>query len=60
MALKLRPAGLGDGIDKDRQDYTVRCFPSRGHALCCYRPQEVLCVRRVRYPIAELIWPHDG
>jgi hypothetical protein len=23
MALKLRPAGLGSGIDKDRQDYTV-------------------------------------
>jgi hypothetical protein len=23
MALKLRPTGLGSGIDKDRQDYTV-------------------------------------
>ena len=23
MALKLRPTGLGPGIDKDRQDYTV-------------------------------------
>ena len=23
MALKLRPTGLGSGIDKDRADYTV-------------------------------------
>ena len=23
MALKLRPSGLGSGIDKDRSDYTV-------------------------------------
>jgi hypothetical protein len=23
MALKLRPSGLGTGIDKDRPDYTV-------------------------------------
>ena len=23
MALKLRPTGLGSGIDKDRPDYTV-------------------------------------
>jgi hypothetical protein len=23
MALKLRPAGLGSGLDKDRPDYTV-------------------------------------
>ena len=23
MALKLRPSGLGSGIDKERQDYTV-------------------------------------
>jgi hypothetical protein len=23
MPLKLRPTGLGSGIDKDRQDYTV-------------------------------------
>jgi hypothetical protein len=23
MALKLRPIGLGSGIDKDRPDYTV-------------------------------------
>lgn len=23
MSLKLRPTGLGSGIDKDRQDYTV-------------------------------------
>ena len=23
MALKLRPSGIGSGIDKDRQDYTV-------------------------------------
>ena len=23
MALKLRPSGLGSGIDKDRPDYTV-------------------------------------
>jgi hypothetical protein len=25
MALKLRPTGLGSGIDKDRADYTVYC-----------------------------------
>ena len=25
MALKLRPTGLGSGIDKDRPDYTVCC-----------------------------------
>ena len=25
MALKLSPTGLGYGIDKDRQDYTVYC-----------------------------------
>ena len=25
MALKLRPTGLGSGIDKDRPDYTVYC-----------------------------------
>jgi hypothetical protein len=25
MALKLRPTGLGAGIDKDRADYTVYC-----------------------------------
>ena len=25
MALKLRPTGLGSGIDKDRTDYTVYC-----------------------------------
>ena len=25
MALKLRPTGLGSGIDKDRADYTVNC-----------------------------------
>ena len=24
-ALKLRPTGLGSGIDKDRPDYTVYC-----------------------------------
>jgi hypothetical protein len=23
MALKLRPTGLGSGIDKDRQDFTI-------------------------------------
>ena len=25
MALKLRPTGLGSGIDQDRPDYTVYC-----------------------------------
>ena len=38
MPLKLRPTGLGSGIDKDRQDYTVstggwdigRIYESRG------------------------------
>jgi hypothetical protein len=25
MALKLRPTGLGSGIDKDRPDYSVYC-----------------------------------
>ena len=38
MALKLRPTGLGSGIDKDRPDYTVytgeweigRIYQSRG------------------------------
>ena len=25
MTLKLRPTGLGSGIDKDRPDYTVYC-----------------------------------
>jgi hypothetical protein len=25
MPLKLRPTGLGSGIDKDRADYTVYC-----------------------------------
>jgi hypothetical protein len=38
MALTLRPSGLGSGIDKDRQDYTVytggwdigRIYESRG------------------------------
>jgi hypothetical protein len=25
MPLKLRPTGLGSGIDKDRPDYTVYC-----------------------------------
>ena len=25
MPLKLRPTGLGAGIDKDRPDYTVYC-----------------------------------
>ena len=25
MALTLRPTGLGAGIDKDRQDFTVYC-----------------------------------
>jgi hypothetical protein len=25
MPLKLRPTGLGSGIDQDRQDYTVFC-----------------------------------
>ena len=38
MALTLRPTGLGSGIDKDRQDYTVysggwdigRIYESRG------------------------------
>ena len=25
MALKLRPTGLGAGIDKDRPEYTVYC-----------------------------------
>ena len=25
MALKLRPTGLGSGIDKDRPDYAVYC-----------------------------------
>jgi hypothetical protein len=25
MALKLRPTGLGSGIDKHRPDYTVYC-----------------------------------
>jgi hypothetical protein len=25
MALKVRPTGLGSGIDKDRPDYTVYC-----------------------------------
>ena len=25
MAIKLRPTGLGSGIDKDRPDYTVYC-----------------------------------
>jgi hypothetical protein len=27
MSLKLRPPGLGSGIDKDRPDYTVYCGP---------------------------------
>jgi hypothetical protein len=33
MALKLRPTGLGSGIDKDRPDYTVfnRRVGSRPH-----------------------------
>jgi hypothetical protein len=26
MALKLRPTGLGSGIDKDRPDYTVELW----------------------------------
>ena len=26
MPLKLRPTGLGSGIDKDRPDYTVYCW----------------------------------
>ena len=35
MSLKLRPTGLGSGIDKDRLDYTVytgegRIYQSRG------------------------------
>ena len=25
MLLKLRPTGLGSGIDKDRKDYTIYC-----------------------------------
>ena len=25
MSLKLRPTGLGSGLDKDRPDYTVYC-----------------------------------
>jgi len=25
MPLKMRPTGLGSGIDKDRADYTVYC-----------------------------------
>ena len=28
MPLKLRPTGLGSGIDKDRPDYTVYCGTS--------------------------------
>ena len=40
MALKLRPTGLGAGIDKDRADYTVftgkwevgRIYQSRGRS----------------------------
>jgi hypothetical protein len=30
MALKLRPTGLGSGIDKDRPDYTIRIYETRG------------------------------
>ena len=40
MALKLRPTGLGAGIDKDRPDYTIytgeweigRIYQSRGRS----------------------------
>jgi hypothetical protein len=43
MPLKLRPAGLGSGIDKDRPDYTVftggweigRIYQTRGGPKVC-------------------------
>ena len=43
MPLKLRPTGLGSGIDKDRQDYTVytggwdigRIYEVRGGPISC-------------------------
>jgi len=45
MALKLRPTGLGSGIDKDRPDYTVYCcgwdvgriYETRGRCVRLYR-----------------------
>ena len=38
MPLKMRPTGLGSGIDKDRPDYTVYCGGWRT-ARCMIRPQ---------------------
>jgi hypothetical protein len=43
MALKLRPTGLGYGIDKDRPDYTAYCgdwdvgriYQTRGVSTIC-------------------------
>ena len=39
MALKLRPIGLGSGIDKDRPDYTV--LPASGKSAASTRPAAV-------------------
>ena len=39
MALKLRPTGLGSGIDKDRVDYTV--YLAAGMSVASMRPAAV-------------------
>jgi hypothetical protein len=55
MPLKLRPSGLGSGIDKDRPDYTVftgeweigRIYQTRGGPHSQGRsPPTYLCKRR--------------
>ena len=41
MPLKLRPTGLGSGIDKDRPDYTVyRRVGGRPHLRDARRPRQ--------------------
>jgi hypothetical protein len=49
MPLKLRPTGLGSGIDKERPDYTVYCGEWRvGRISSAYGLWEVQRVRHQR------------